>query len=273
MKNSLYLLLAAVLLLGGCKKENSVVKGGISVTIVNEQEQPVEGADVYISPNTQQQTTNAEGVATFSGLDAGTYQISASKSGEGNGIGVAEVISGQVAEVTVPLISGLTLSLAPRIDVIGPDTTKEYRPVDTINFKTTIVDDNTMAENIPVTVTSDIDGVIYSGSVAGTDSCNFSVHSFSKGIHKITIEATDKDNLTSTHSFTLKVTLPAPVELTGAVKQNKQVILNWTECTDAEFLQYEILRKDVNSYEIIATIENKSVVSFTDTAPPLGIFC
>lgn len=272
MKKVIYYVLL-ILLLVACKKEESVNKGGIRIKITDEQEKPVAEANVYISPNTQQQSTDSEGIAQFKNLDAGTYQISASKSGVGNGIGVVQVIEGQISEVNMPLLSGVDFSLAPRINIIEPDTLKEYMPTEQISFETVIFDDNTLSEQISVSVESDIDGVIFSGYSNNKDSCNFSFTFSTKGVHKITYKATDSDNLTTEEYFYLKVILPIPVELTSAVKQNKQVMLNWTECTETEFQKIEILRtfEGGNGYnsEIIATIADKSVVSYTDTLPPL----
>ncbi len=58
--------------------------GSIAVSAMGLKGQPVAGANVFVEPSGREATTNARGLATLSGLRAGTYVVSVSKEGYGS---------------------------------------------------------------------------------------------------------------------------------------------------------------------------------------------
>ena len=275
MKRILLTFLVLAFAMLSCKKDDKdpVGKGDLNVIVTINGYQLSAGAEIYTNPASKQGVTDEFGSVLLTGLDAGSYEVYANLENVGSGKSVVKVKADELAEIRINIIAGIYVGLAPTIDIILPGVPAEFTQGETITFSAVIEDDKTPHAEIDVKWESNLDGILNSDSPDENGNVSFSTASLSRGLHKITLTATDSEDYTSTATVNVSTLAPGAVTLLQPVKNEGTVILTWTEYQQSDFLKYEVYRSQSNysgeNFELISTLTDKNQTTFTDLTPPL----
>lgn len=233
---------------------------------------PVKDADVYTNPSSVQGKTDAFGSVLLKGLQVGSYEIYASVNGVGSGKAAVNIKANELGEITINIIKGVDVGLAPTISLILPSIPAEFSTGENITFSADVKDDKTPAGKLSVKWESDLDGVL-NESVPGSDgNIKFTTNRLSRGVHQITITARDADGYSSKASFTVSTLAPKAVTLLPANAVQGKVELEWSKYTGTDFGKYEVYRTSgdcgSSNAELIATITDIAQVKYLDDKPP-----
>lgn len=288
MKTRIFILLSLAVVLFACEKDNpddlQTNKSTVSVIVIDMDKNPVTGADVLIidplkiNPDNPEylgftKQTNNEGLATFL-LDTGYYAITSFKETIGSA-GVLLEIKGLVdTTLELMLMPEDFINYPPQIQRLAPaESYIEVSSLDYVNLKLKITDDHSDYSKINVKVACETDGVLFEGNPDNTNVVDVTVSDLAKGYHQLTITATDEYNASSTSLFTIDVVIVVPVEL-SVEKVNRQAVLSWSEILEPDFDKLVIERYNPNvyspAYEVITTITDKSIATYTDTLLPIA---
>ena len=277
MKNSIFfrvgLLLTIILGLFSCKKEVLPTKknGDIYVTI-NSYYPPIAGIDVFTVPATKQTVTDEFGTVLLSDVTPGTYEVYAKLTGYGSGKAAVKVFPDSLSRVTIFLQYAINASFSPEIEVILPSIPANFSPNENIVFSFNVTDSDSPAEEIDVVISSDLDGKLSEAHPNSENNVRFETSTLSRGIHTITITATDEGNNSTIRTISVSTTLPNNITLESADKTTQDyVLLKWQKYTDADFRRYEIYRTNNpdTEGELIASFTTTETIQYIDEHPPL----
>jgi len=163
----------------------------------------------------------------------------------------------------------------PTAEIISPNN-YEYIPYqDTISFLIVANDIEDKTEELKVTLTSDIDGDLYSGisDIYGQVFLTGFLRSYAQ--HRITLSVEDKSGNVSTAEVIINYNIPNRIQVTSSEINANSVNFSWIESKtpDNKFDKYEVYRSvgnDSNRFELIKTIENKNDVAFNSSEFLIG---
>ncbi|MEM1319395.1 MAG: hypothetical protein AAGG75_04015 [Bacteroidota bacterium] len=267
----LILVLFLALSIVGCKKNEDAPRGDLNVFVTFNNAIVARGATVTTLPATVQGTTDEFGSVLLSDLEVGTYEVFASTPNAGSGKTVATIKADQFTQVVIDISTNTVSESSPDIELISPIFNAAFSEGEEIVFSARITDDITAPQNIKVTWTSDIDGVINTDAPAVDGSVAFSFSGLSRANHSITLAAEDENGNRSEALLLINTFFPSPITLLGPIKDNGKVILNWTY-EGTGFQSYEVYRMngDCGTFqELIGTITDAATKTFTDRSPPI----
>src|SRR5690606_3328550 len=122
------LLLIICLLFQTCKKDEVLEVGDVTVIVLMNGYAPAENAEVYTNPSTIQGKTDLFGSVLLKGISVGSYEIFATLNGIGSGKATVNIKNGELASVTINIIRGVEVNIAPRISLLFPSSPAEFYP-------------------------------------------------------------------------------------------------------------------------------------------------
>lgn len=269
------LLLLFIFALFSCKKDIDPGKnsGDIYVSVYASGggiSGPVANANVYTKPQSVQGVTDEFGTLLLKGVPLGSFEVFASLSNYGSGKSVVSVKRDSLTKVTIYVVKGVMTGVAPEIRLVLPTLPAAFSKDDKINFSADISDQDSSPADITVKWESTLDGIINT-SVPGANGNVAFTKTLSKGLHKITVTATDKDKYSSSFSFDLSTLAPKGVKLLSASAKDANVSLVWEKYAGDDFRAYEIYRgSELNSSNnvLVTSISNLNSTTFTDSLAP-----
>jgi hypothetical protein len=269
------LLVLTTLVFSGCKKEIDPSKnsGDIYVSVYASGggiSGPVANANIYTKPQSVQGVTDEFGTLLLKGVPKGSYEVFANLPNYGSGKSVVTVRNDSLAKVAIYIVKGVITGVAPSISLILPALPASYSAEDKISFSADISDQDSSPKDIIVKWESSLDGIINTSSPNEGGNVSFT-KSLSKGLHKITVTATDKEKYTSSFSFDLSTLAPKAIKLISASKKESNVALLWEKYSGDDFKSYEVYRgSEINSSNnvLLTTLNNLNTVNFTDSLAP-----
>lgn len=267
-------LFTLLIIVVGCGEDNKEPekKGDLNVKVVFNNFQFIENAEVYTDPISHQGTTDQFGSVLLKGLDVGSYEVFAGYENIGTGKSVVNIKADELSEVTVNIIPGINVGIAPTIEIILPSIPAEFSEDETINFSAVVQDNDTANETIKVSWTSNLDGELNSDSPDTSGNVAFSSNSLSRGIHTITLTALDTDGYSASRTIEVSTLAPKSITLLSAAKNQGKIDLEWEKYANSDFLKYEIYRTNadcnIENAQLLTTITSAETTSFTDNLPP-----
>lgn len=271
MKRIISLSMVLLFTLFSCEKDD-VKRGDLNVRVYLNGYYPVNNAQVFTKPSSETGITDEFGSVLLNGLKTGSYEVFGYVEGVGSGKAVANIKENELTETTINIIEGTFTGLAPTISITSPEYPAEFTENDTILFRAEIEDDETAPQNINIEWKSDLDGVLYTGHPGNDGISSFTTSTLSRGIHNITLTATDDDDYSSGESISVStlaiegITLFVPTIIDG------KVVLEWSQYTGNDFQKYEVFRSDgycnEGNEELINTITAIGTTTFSDATFP-----
>jgi hypothetical protein len=275
LMKSVCLVVITAILLSGCKKiiDPASQTGDLYVSVYYSGPAgygPAANANVYTKPQSVQGVTDEFGSLLLKGIPGGSFEVFASLSSVGSGKAVTKIKKDSLTKVEIYIIKGVNAGISPEIKLVLPALPASFSKEENITFSADISDQDSAPKDITVKWESNLDGVINTSSPNQNGNVSFS-KTLSKGLHKITVTATDKDKYTGTFSFDLSTLAPKPVELVSATKQESGISLLWKKYTGDDFKSYEIYRGlELNSSNntLVATVNDLNTTVFADSMAP-----
>jgi hypothetical protein len=275
MKKNYFLLLILLFTLWSCEKDESSAKGDIYVTVYANyggSSVPIKGANIFTVPATKQAVTDEFGTAILKGLDADSYEVYANLDGYGSGKSVVKVSENSLEKVIITIDRGVTTGFTPEIEQILPSIPANFSLNEKIVFSLNVRDNDSQPNEINVIFSSNLDGKLLETHPDASNNVRFETSTLSKGIHTITIKATDKDNYSTSKTIQVSTMAPGNIILETAIANSGTVQLNWQKYASPDFKQYEVVRslnKDVEG-EVIASFSSADALSYLDKLPPFS---
>lgn len=266
-----YLLIAISLLCLGCNEKVPPLETNGDIYVHVEAYGPVTGATVFTVPATVQGVTDKFGTVLLRDIKPETYEIYAQHAQYGSGKSILRVISDSLCDTRIQLIGGTTIGFVPSIVMILPGLPANFKLNEKIVFSLDITDDDSPAADINVVISSDIDGKLYEAHPDASNHISFETSTLSRGVHHITVTATDKDKYSSTKTFDVSTNAPGEIVLESAIASLGKVNLKWAKYSETDFLRYEVYRaSDADqSGQLIASFNSADSVTYSDKTPPL----
>lgn len=274
MKNKLFILFILLFVLWSCKKEKLLVnKGDVYVTVFTNygySSTPIKGANVFTVPSAQQAVTDEFGTVMLKDLDAGSYEIYANLDGFGSGKSAVRVTGDSLKRIAIYIVEGVTTGLTPEIEFILPSFPANFMVNEKIVFSINVKDKDSQPNDINVIISSDLDGKLIETHPDASNSVKFETSTLSRGKHKITVTAIDKDKYSTTKTIDVSTMAPGNIILESATASSGNVKLLWQKYTLPDFKRYEVLRSVSNDIpgEVIASFNSADSVQYIDKKPP-----
>lgn len=275
MKKLVCLVFAFSLLFSGCNKDEPTIDtGDIYVTVYENSgygSRVIEGANVFTVPVGGQGITDEFGTTLLRGIEPGNYEIYADYIGYGSGKSIVRVVADSLVKINITLVKGLVNGFTPEIEIILPTIPANFTLNEEIVFSVTVKDNDTPNEKIDVVISSSLDGELLRTHPSVTNNVRFETSTLSRGIHEITIKATDSDGYSNLRSIQVSTLAPAAITLNSATPINGGVQLKWEKYSLDDFKRYEVIRavdKDTEG-EIIASFGSIDSISYLDKLPPM----
>lgn len=275
MKKIGTLVVCLMIILMGCEKEEIKVQtGDLYVTVYGNFSKPIEGANIFTVPSTVQSISDEFGTALLKELEPGSYEVFASSGDYGSGKTVVRIVPDSLQKVFIHLVKGVTTGYNPEIELILPALPANFSLNENIVFSFNVKDKDTPGNELKVTLTSNLDGKLVETHPNALDNVRFETSSLSRGVHIITVTATDKDNYSATKTFELSTLAPGNVTMESAVAENGVVLLQWQKYALADFKRYEVFRSTdpLEQGQVIAAFSSADSVNFIDRLPPFESF-
>ena len=278
MRSKILFAFLCVIVLLGCEDDKDPVssKGDIYVTVVENGgyygvSGPVEGATVFTVPPTQQGVTDEFGTTLIRGIESGSYEIYAEVSGYGAGKAVVNVQADSLDRVNIYIERGVSTGYTPKIEVILPSLPANFSLGENVIFSFNVTDEDSPASDIDVVISSSLDGELHKTNPDVNDNVRFETADLSRGVHTISVSATDADGFIASKTFDLSTLAPGPLTLTSAEAVTSGVELKWEQYGMDDFKRYELLRATGIDAEgtIITSFSTIETTEFVDELPPL----
>lgn len=280
MKNKFLLiglLLTVLLGLFSCEREDLEARGknGIYVAVYANSgyySTPVKGADVFTVPATKQGVTNEFGTVLLSDIPFGTYEIYANLTGYGSGKSTVKISSDSLKYVAIDIRYGLNTGFMPEIELLLPSIPAHFALNENIIFSFDVTNKDSRPEDINVVISSDLDGKLLETKPNSANNVKFETSTLSRGLHTITITATNKDNYSTTKTIKVSTTGPSNITLKSADRTSLgYILLKWQKYVTADFKRYEIFRTNNPDIEgqMIASFTVADSIEYLDKLPPI----
>ena len=255
----LFMVLAVI----SCKKDKGVAKGAIFVKVEMSSGTVVPNAQISTSPTTKSGKTDATGSLLMNDIPVGIYEVTATQSGFGSGVGSVSVKDGDVSDVTIKLVAGTYVG--PTVQISQPYGGPLYAG-DEIVFVAYASHSEQSPAELTVEWSSSVDGVLNTDSPNSNGKIGFATSALSVGPHTITVKVTDNQSKTAeAHKELNIIKRPDPVVLNEVEVLNDGLSLSWSASTDDHFKFYRIIRStNQNGYSYIAEITDKNSTTFID---------
>lgn len=269
MKFRVVLLLVLTLICLSCDKKNLHPRGNLYVAVKTYG--PVAGANVFTVPPTKQGVTDNFGSVLLRDLDFDTYEVYATHPQFGSGKSVVKIMSDSLNATVIQLSSNTTIGFIPSISLILPVLPANFKPNEKVVFSFKILDDDSPASDIDVVINSNLDGKLYESHPDASNFVSFETSVLTRGVHHITVTATDKDKYSTTKTFDVSTTAPAEIVLESAAAVDGKVKIKWLRYNGSDFLRYELYRAPdaTQTGSMITSFNSVDSVSYTDKIPPL----
>ncbi|TRX66163.1 hypothetical protein [Carboxylicivirga sp. M1479] len=276
MKTKLFLILSLILAVGSCKKDDLTINNGdLYVTVYagyNYSHVPIEGANIFTVPPSQQGVTDGFGSVLLTDIEPASYEVYANLDGYGSGKQVVRVMADSLKSITLYIEQGVTTGFTPEIEVILPAYPANFSLNENIVFSLTITDSDTPANELDVIISSNLDGTLVETHPDASNNVKFETANLSRGLHEITIKATDADGYSTSKIITVSTMAPGNITLESAVATSGSVHLQWKKYGFDDFKRYEVLRSTTKDGEghVIASFNEITTLSYTDDLPPFA---
>lgn len=275
MKKNYFVLLILLLTLWSCEKDESSAQGDIYVTVYTNSgtsSVPIKGANVFTVPATKQSVTDEFGTAILKNLDVDSYEVYANLDGYGSGKSVVRVSGNSLEKVEIYIEQGVTTGFTPEIEQILPSIPANFTLNEKVVFSLNVKDNDSQPNDINVTLSSNLDGKLLETHPDASNNIKFETSTLSRGMHIITVTATDKDKYSTSRTIEVSTMAPGNIVLESAIASSGNVQLNWQKYTLSDFKKYEVIRslgKDVEG-EVIASFNSADSVTYLDKLPPIS---
>ena len=276
MKNT-YILCFFLFAFSACEQENDIATrelGDLTITVKSQFGERVAGASVYTQPPTVSGITDQFGTTLLTGLPKGSYEVFAELTGYGSGKSTVNIQAEQLAVTEIFIEEGVSIGLAPTIELLFPVLPASYSPGEEVVFRAQVNDNQTPVVDLSVVWESDLDGVLHNEAPTADGITTFSTTGLSEGIHQITLTIKDKDNLSAVQVFELRTDAPEAITLNDAVIVTTGVALNWSVYGQSNFGNYRVYRANHDcadeSRELIAQISTADSTEYIDRRVPFA---
>lgn len=274
MKTKLFLFLSVLITLWSCEKDEvRINKGDLYVTVYSNFDYsylPVKGANIFTVPPTQQAITDEFGTVLLTDLEPASYEIYANLDGYGSGKQIVRIMPDSLKTVSVYIEQGVTTGFTPEIEVILPSSPANFALNEKIVFSLYVKDSDTQANDLDVVISSNLDGTLIETHPDLFNNVKFETTTLSRGLHEITIAATDEDGYTTSKIINVSTMAPGNITLESAIAESGSVQLQWQKYSFDDFKRYEVLRSQYKDSEgqVIASFSDIDAVSYVDDLPP-----
>jgi hypothetical protein len=274
MKTKLFFLLSVFLTIWSCEKDEvKINKGDLYVTVYSNSDYsygPIMGANVFTVPPTKQAITDEFGSVLITDLEPASYEVYANLDGYGSGKQVVKIMPDSLKNVSVYVKQGVNIGFTPEIEIILPGSPANFALNEKIVFSLSVTDSDTPAEDLDVVISSNLDGTILETHPDASNNIKFETTTLSRGLHEITVSATDEDGFTTSKIINVSTIAPGNITLESAVVESGSVHLQWQKYSFNDFKRYEVLRSENKDSEgqVIASFSDIDVVSYVDGLPP-----
>ena len=275
MKAKIILLLGILLAIWSCKEDEITLNNGdLYVTVYANSEYseaPIKGANIFTVPATKQAITDAFGTVLLTDLEPASYEIYANLNGYGSGKEVVRIKPDSLKKISIFIEEGVSTGFTPEIEVILPGSPANFAFTENIVFSLNVVDYDSQANDLDVVISSNLDGTLIETHPDASNNVKFETSALSRGLHEITINATDADGYTTTKIIEVSTMAPGNITFESAVTSSGTVELQWQKYTFDDFNGYEVLRSQDKDTEgqVIASFSDINEVSYIDELPPL----
>ncbi len=274
----LHLFWLCLLLLPACKSDEDAIEirelGDLTVTVITQFGDRVDGASVYTQPATVIGTTDEFGTALLRELPKGSYEVYAELAGYGSGKATVNIQTDELSSATIVVEEGVSVGLAPTIELLFPVQPASFAPGEEVVFRATVSDDQTAAADLSVRWESDLDGLLHDEAAAADGTTTFSTTGLSQGVHQITLTVKDGDDFSAVISFEVRTDAPQAITLDEAVSTAAGVSLKWSTYGQANFGSYRVYRADRDcadeSRQLIAQLSTADSTTYTDSQVPFA---
>ncbi len=231
---------------------------------------PIEGAFVFVDPEKEIVQTNNLGIAILNENYKTTDTVSAYQSIYGGAKAKIQKNEG-TNYLSLHLQSSVLPKNVPVVQVLKPQYEDAYLLNETVDF---YIDGNNIEsdQSIELNITSNLDGVLYEGSLPENGILEFSRSNLSQGLHTIEINTIDVYGLKYTKTIKIQYGVPEEIQLLKAERKNGSVELCWEKSLSDYFKAYEIyISNDVKGeigLQKLVEIEDRNTTTYTDKFPP-----
>lgn len=280
MSKSFFLLSSILLFLfTSCVNETITQTGSLQINVISfngENTTPVVDALLYTKPATKEYRSDSAGIVLIQEMLPISYEIFADKDNF-DGVKSAIRIKPDTENKTTLIFvkqeddnQNPSYTHPPQLSLILPVSHASFTANDQVVFSLTIKDYDTPFQQLAISILSDKDGEIFTGTPDAAGNLRFVTTTLSKALHQITIKATDPEKNEALKIFSLPNNIPVPVQLNSVSAFNGNVTLAWNKYTDTDFLKYEIYRANTLSDkgERIGIINSPDSTFFTEIKAP-----
>lgn len=239
----------------------------VNVSYNNE---PIEGAYVFVEPEKEVVTTNNLGIAVLNGSFDLADTVYAYNPLYGGAQAKVEKNDG-TNYLNLQLRSSVLPDNVPVVQVVEPKDCDVFLPSETVSFNI----DGTNVENnqdLKISITSSIDGVLFEGTLSEEGMLDISENDLSLGLHTLQINVTNTNGIKYSKVLRIQYGTPEKIQLLKAERRYGCVALSWEPSLSDDFKSYDIYISSDSQGEIglkrIAQIEDRNCITYTDLFPP-----
>lgn len=265
----LFFLVALIITICGCKKDNPVNEsvisepsGAVFVT-VKIGNQVVHGATVLTNPQSDEYLTGTSGTVMIRGILPGTYQLYAYRENLGSGSTAIEIEEGELTNAIIEIQPGIFDH--PIVDFVHPaEVVVPANAVTEINAAVMDYEDN--ADELSFNWSTDVEGVISEqGMVEGNNLAVLEYTFETIGPRLLTLTVTDSDGNSGSDEIIINVVEAFdPVVLNPVMFGENGIELQWSASSSEDFLKYKIYRQGSSDFDLLAVRTSWSDTTYND---------
>lgn len=274
MKYKILLICLWTLTLFSCTKEEvRTLKDSDRIYVnVSYNNEPIEGAHVFIDAEKEITATNNLGIAILNGSFNKADTVYAYKSKYGGAKAIVKKNEG-TNYISLQLLPSVLPKNVPVVQVLEPKNNDAFLFNETVPFN---IDGRSVENNqgLELIITSNIDGVLFEGTLSEEGMLDFSENDLSLGLHTIQINATNANGLKYTKTLRIQYGVPEKIQLLKAERKFGSVELNWERSLNDHFESYDIYISSDSEGETglkkITQIQDRNLTTYTDLFPPFN---
>lgn len=161
---------------------------------------------------------------------------------------------------------------SPTIEVLSPANNSSFTIGKMVSFKALVKDVEDAASQLRISISSDIQGELIHDLRITNDSLTYTTDELIEGIHNITFNVIDSDNMEGSDQVTINIDTPGPVILDPIVLLEDGLKLTWSKSIASNFESYTIMRAESleGRYTTIENIFDVNRLTFKDETVEWG---
>ena len=241
----------------------------VNVSYNNE---PIEGAHVFIEAENEILTTNNLGIAILNGSFNKSDTVYAYKSTYGGAKAKIKKNEG-TNYISLQLLPSVLPKDVPVVQVHEPKNNDIFLLNETVLFS---IDGSSVENNkgLEIAIISNIDGVLFEGTLPEGGILDLSENDLSIGLHTIQISATIANSIKYTKTLCIQYGVPEKIQLLKAERKFGSVELSWERSLDDHFKSYDIYISNdpegKTGLKKVAQIQDRNHTTYKDTFPPFN---